>query len=124
MHVNFVQTSYKFVQTLHESALFSFMFLALIDVMSMSRTVSQLASVQSRPNPSVDTNAEYQGLPVQQHLIEEALYDSDNLALEVVVAWAASLKPPTEVVHIDLCSPGRNAYWAAHGPLNCPGHSV
>ena len=42
--------------------------------------------------------------------MEEGTYNSGALALEDVVAWAASLDPAPEGIHIDLRSPSRNSY--------------
>ena len=42
--------------------------------------------------------------------MEEATYQSGALGVDDVVAWAASLYPSPEVIHIDLRSPSRNSY--------------
>ena len=76
----------------------------------MSQTLSQLASLQFRPDAAADTLARYQALPVARHQMEEATYNSGALAVEDVVAWAASLDPAPEVVHIDLRSPSHNSF--------------
>ena len=75
----------------------------------MSQTLSQLASLQSRPNAAADTLVQHQALPIAHHQMEEATYNSKALAVEEVVAWSASLDPAPEVIHIDLRSPLRNA---------------
>ena len=49
-------------------------------------------------------------LSVAHHQIEEATYNSGALTVEEVVAWAASLDPAPEVIHIDLRSPSRNSH--------------
>ena len=76
----------------------------------MSKTLLQLASLQSRPDVGADTLARYEALPVTHHQMEEAMYNSGALALEEFVAWAASLDPTPDVIHIDLRSPSRNSY--------------
>ena len=48
--------------------------------------------------------------------MEEATYRSGALAVDDVVAWAASLDPTPEVIHIDLCSPSRNSYLGRKAP--------
>ena len=79
--------------------------------MTMSQqTLSQLASLQSRPDPAADTLAQYQALPVAQHQLEEATYQLGALGLDDVMGLATSLDPSPEVIHIDLCSPSRNCY--------------
>ena len=77
----------------------------------MSQTLSQLASLQSRPDPSADTLVAYQVLPVAQHGMEEATYNSEALAVEEIVDWAASLFPAPHVIHIDLRTPTCNSYF-------------
>ena len=67
----------------------------------MSQTLSPLASLQSRPDAAADTPAQYQALPVAHQQMEEATYQSGALAVEDVVAWAASLDPTPEVIHIN-----------------------
>ena len=74
------------------------------------QTLSQLASVQSRPDPAADTVALYQALPVAHHQLEEATYQSGALGVDDVVGWGASLDPSPDVFHIDLRSPTRNTY--------------
>ena len=54
--------------------------------------------------------ARYQALPVADHQMEEVTYQSGALAVEDVFAWAASLDPSPEVIHIALRSPSRNSY--------------
>ena len=76
----------------------------------MSQMLSQLASLQSTPDAAADTLARYEALPVAHHQMEEATYNSGPLVVEEVVAWAASLDLPLEVIHIDLRSPSRNSY--------------
>ena len=79
--------------------------------MTMSQqTLSQLASLQSRPDAAADTLAQYQALPVAHHQMEEVTYRSGALSVEDVVVWAASLNPAPEVIHLDLHSPSRNSY--------------
>ena len=74
------------------------------------QTLSQLASLQSRPDPRADTLPLYQALPVAHHLLEEATYLSRALGVDDVVGWAASLDASPEVIHIDLRSPTGNSY--------------
>ena len=82
----------------------------------MSRqTMSQLASLASRPDPAADTLAHYQALPVSHHQLEEGAYLSGALGVDDVVAWAASLDPSPEVIHIDMRSPTRNSYLGGEG---------
>ena len=75
------------------------------------QTLSQLASLQSRPDPAADTLAQYQALPVAHHQMEEATYQSGSLGVDDVVGWAASLDPSPEVIHIDLLSPSRYSFF-------------
>ena len=79
------------------------------------QTMSQLASLASRPDPAADTLAHYQALPVAQHQLEEATYGSGALGVDDVVGWAASLDPSPEVIHIDMRSPTRNSYLGGRG---------
>ena len=74
------------------------------------QTLSQLASLQSRPDPAADTLAQYQALPVAHHQMEEATYQSGALGVDDAVGWAASLPPSPDVIHIDLRSPSCNSY--------------
>ena len=53
---------------------------------------------------------EDQILPVAQHGMEEATYNSEPLAAEEIVDWAASLSPAPHVIHIDLRTPTCNSY--------------
>ena len=46
------------------------------------QTMSQLASLASRPDPAADTLAHYQALPVAHHQLEEATYESEALGVE------------------------------------------
>ena len=73
-------------------------------------TLSQLASLQSRPDPAADTLAQYQALPVAHHQMEGATYQSRALGVDDVVGSAASLAPSHDVIHIDLRRPSRNSY--------------
>ena len=79
------------------------------------QTMSQLASLASRPNPAADTLAHYQALPVSQHELEEATYLSGALGVDDVVGGAASLDPSPEVIHIDMRRPTRNSYLGGRG---------
>ena len=81
------------------------------------QTMSQLASVASRPDPAADTLAHYQALPVVHHQLEEATYQSGALGVEDVVGLAAYLDPPPppEVIQIDMRSPTRNSYLGGRG---------
>ena len=111
--VNFVGISYEFVPlctlSLSYSALIAFRYVI------MSQTLSQLASLQSRPDGPAGTLERYKALPVAHHQTEEATYGSWALPVEEVVACAASLEPAPEGIHIDLRSPSRNSYlgWKA-----------
>ena len=78
-------------------------------------TLSQLVSLQSRPDPAADTLAHYQALPVAHHQLEEATYQSGALGVDDVVGRAASLDPSPDVIHIDLRSPTRNSYSGGRG---------
>ena len=79
------------------------------------QTMSQLASLASRPDPAADTLADYQALPVSHHQLEEAAYLSLALGVDDVVGWAASLDPSPEVIHIDMRTPTRNSYLGGRG---------
>ena len=83
------------------------------------QTMSQLASLASRPDPAADTLAHYQALPVAHHQLEEATYGSGalhaSMGVDDVVGWAASLDPSPEVIHIDMRSPTRNSYLGGRG---------
>ena len=74
------------------------------------QTMSQLASLASRPDPAADTLVHYQALPVAHHQLEEATYGSGALGVDDVVGWAASLYPSPEVIHIHMRSRTRNSY--------------
>ena len=84
------------------------------------QTMSQLASLASRPDPAADTLAHYQALPVAHHQLEEATYGSGALGVDDVVGWAASLDPSPEVIHIDMRSPTRNSYLGGRGRATTP----
>ena len=79
------------------------------------QTMSQLASLASRPHPAADTLAHYQALPVAHHQLEEAAYQSGALGVDDVVGRAASLDPSPDVIHIDMRSPTRNSYLGGRG---------
>ena len=79
------------------------------------QTMSQLASLASRPDPAADTLAHYQALPVAHHQLEEATYESEALGVDDIVGWAASLDPSLDVIHIDMRSPTRNSYLGGRG---------
>ena len=79
------------------------------------QTMSQLASLASRPDPAADTLAHYQALPVAHHQLEEATYESEALGVDDIVGWAASLDPSPDVIHIDMRSPTRNSYLGGRG---------
>ena len=79
------------------------------------QTMSQLASLASRPDPAADTLAHYQALPVAHHQLEEATYESGALGVDDIVGWAASLHPSPDVIHIDMRSPTRNSYLRGRG---------
>ena len=79
------------------------------------QTMSQLASLASRPDPAADTLAHYQALPVAHHQLEEATYESEALGVDAIVGWAASLDPSPDVIHIDMRSPTRNSYLGGRG---------
>ena len=53
--------------------------------------LSQIASLQSRPDPAADTLAHYQALPATHHQLEEATYWSGALGVDDVVGLASSL---------------------------------
>ena len=78
-------------------------------------TMCQLASPASRRDPAADTLAHYQALPVSHHQLEQAAYLSGALGVDDVVAWAASLDPSPEVIHIDMRIPTRNSYLGGRG---------
>ena len=107
----------KFVRISYESAPISTMSLShsseslsLHLLVTMSQhTLSQLASLQSRPDPAANTLAHYQALPVVHHQLEEATYQSGALGVDDVVGSAASLDTSPDVIHIDLRSPSRNS---------------
>ena len=79
--------------------------------LTMSQTLWQLAPLRSRSNAAADTLARYEASPAAHHHMEEATYGSGALAVEEVVAWAASLDPAPEVIHIELHSPSRVLSW-------------
>ena len=79
------------------------------------QTMSQLASLASRPDPAADTLVHYQALPVAHHQLEEATYESEALGVDDIVGWAASLDPSPDVIHIDMRSPTRNSYLGGRG---------
>ena len=95
-----------------------------LSFLTMSQTLSQLATQRSRPEPSADTLAVYQGFPVAHHHMEEATYDQDALGVAKVVDWAASLALAPEVVHIDLRSPLRNSCLGGTEPWRQLQHRV
>ena len=112
--MKFARISYEFRTNLPSFPLFRFLTaleLSSHSLLTMSQqTMSQLASLASRPDPAADTLAHYQALPVAHHQLEEATYQSGALGVDDVVGWAASLDPSPEVIHIDLRSPTRNSY--------------
>ena len=57
------------------------------------QTLSQLASLHSRPDLAADTLAQCQALPVAHHQLEEAIYQSGALGVDDLIGWAASLDP-------------------------------
>ena len=77
----------------------------------MSQTLSKLVSLQSGPDAAAGTLAQYPTLPVTHHHMEEGTSNSRALAVEDVVAWAASLDPTLEVIHINLRSTSHNSYF-------------
>ena len=79
------------------------------------QTMSQLASLSSRPDPAADTLTHYQALPVAHHQLEEATYESEALGVDDIVGWAASLDPSPDVIHIDMRSPTRISYLGGRG---------
>ena len=79
------------------------------------QTMSELASLASRPDPAAYTLAHYQALPVAHNQLEEATYGSGALGVDDVVGWAASLDPSPDVIHIDLRGPTRNSYLGGRG---------
>ena len=90
-------------------------------LLTMSQqTMSQLASLSSRPDPAADTLAHYQALPVAHHQLEEATYESEALGADDIVGWAASLDPSPDVIHIDMRSPTRNSYLGGRGWATTP----
>ena len=88
------------------------------------QTMSQLASLASRPDPAADTLAHYQALPVAHHQLEEATYQSGALGVDNVVGWAASLDPSPDVIHIDMRSPTRNSYLGGRGWATTTHHAA
>ena len=75
------------------------------------QTMSQLASLASRPDPAADTLAHYQALPVAHNQLEEATYESGALGVDDIVGWTASLDPGVtadllprkNVTHMEKC---------------------
>ena len=109
--MNFLRISYKFAPLSTVPLSYGSQSLSLTLSLTMSQqTLSQLASLQSRPDAAADTLTQYQALPVAHHQMEEATYQSGALAVDDVVAWATSLDPSPEVIHIDPRSPSRNSY--------------
>ena len=105
----FVRNSYQFAPISTVSLSHSSQSLSSHLLLTMSQqTLSQLASVQSRPDPAADTLAHHQALPVAHDQLEEATYQSGALGVDDVVGRAASLDPSPDVIHIDLRSPTRN----------------
>ena len=105
--VKFVPISYEFapISTVSLSHSSQSRFLPVFE-----QILSLLASLQSRPDAAADTLAHYQALPIAHHQMEEATYQPEALSVEDVVAWAASLNPSPEVIHLDPRSPSRNSY--------------
>ena len=85
-----------------------------LSIMSQ-QTMSQLASLASRPDPAADTLAHYQALPVAHHQLEEATYESGALGVDDIVGWAASTDTSPDVIHIDMRSSTRNSYLGGRG---------
>ena len=121
---NFLRISYEFRTNSPSFPLFRFLTafkLSSHSLLTMSQqTMSQLASLASRPDPAADTLAHYQALPVAHHQLEEAAYLSGALGVDDVVGWAASLDPSPKVIHIDMPSPTRNSCLGGGGL----GHNV
>ena len=96
---NFARISCEFVPlctlSLSYSAFIAFRYLI------MSQTLSQLVSLQSRPDAAADTVAQYQALPVAHHQMEEATYNSGAQAVEEVVAWT----PPPRLFTLICAAP-------------------
>ena len=86
----------------------------------MSQRLSQLASLQPRPDLAVDDLARKEAIPVAHHQMEEATYGSGALALEEAVVWVASVDPAHDMIHIDLRSPF--AQEPGVGPVTRPGN--
>ena len=129
-NVKFARISYEFVRNSYEfrtnfvriyPPFHSFALLQLSkpsrsSLLTMSQqTMSQLASLASRPDPAADTLANYQALPVAHHQLEEATYESEALGVDDIVGWAVSLDPSPDVIHIDMRSPTRNSHLGGRG---------
>ena len=81
--------------------------------------------MQSHPNPSVDTLVGYQDLPLQHLIMEEPIYDSNDLAVET---WLLGLQrshppPPPPRSYILISAPLANL-GGGHGELIGGQHSV
>ena len=115
-NVKFARISYEFTLISTTSLSHSSQSLSSHLLLTMSQqTMSQLASLASRPEPAADTLAHYQALPFAHHQLEEATYLSGALGVHDVVVLAASLDPSPDVIHIDLRSPTRNSYLGGRG---------
>ena len=91
----------------------------------MSGTLLQLASVQSNLDAGAHILARYEALPIAHHRMEEAMNSSKTLAMEEVVAWAASLHPGPQVIHIDLRTPRATLLLGTRlGERTCGGNSA
>ena len=77
-----------------------------------------LSQIGSLPDPSADTLAHYQALPLLSHTLGEATYTRGLLVGEVV-DWAKGLDPFPDLIHIDMRDPERaralrKMGWATH----------
>ena len=82
-----------------------------------SHPLSQIGSL-SLPDPSVGTLGHNQGIPLRPATLQEATY-TGGLAVEAVVGWAKGLATPPQLIHVDMRTAERAAWfgkkdWAAH----------
>ena len=124
--VKFVRNSYEFAPISTVSLSHSSQSLSLpLFVTMYQHSLSPLASLQSRPDAGADTLAQYQALPVAPHQMDEGTHRWGALSLEDVVAWAASLNPAPEVIHLHLRSQPPILTWGGRpGPQFCGRNSA
>ena len=82
-------------------------------------TMSQLASLASRPAPAADTLAHYQASPLPtinwRRQRTSRRHWGWMTSWAVSHEWSASLDPSPDVIHIDMRSPSRNSYLGGRG---------